>query len=258
MAFIEIKEKTQTSESSITYQPYYRIVYVLSEGYTYISKKEKIMLLANCFLMIAPDQKYLVPKGTHYIEIEVDSSYLSILSKTFLDNCFMTFMISPSEEEKPELDILINDIKNEYNKYIRQDNILLKLLVCELIVRLNRITTSQPVSLESTRKKTDNLIKDIVKFTDNNFITCTLDTVCNKYFISKSHLCREFKKYTNVNFIDYINNKKIELAANLLINTDKSIDDIAQICGYTSGNYFGTRFKKVMNISPLKYRKLYK
>ena len=41
----------------------------------------------------------------------------------------------------------------------------------------------------------------------------------------------------------------------LLLETNKSITDIAFECGFNDSNYFGDAFRKAKGISPHKYRK---
>ena len=41
----------------------------------------------------------------------------------------------------------------------------------------------------------------------------------------------------------------------LLLETNKSITDIAFECGFNDSNYFGDSFRKIKGISPRKYRK---
>ena len=53
----------------------------------------------------------------------------------------------------------------------------------------------------------------------------------------------------------YITNCKMQKAASLLKNTDKSVLEIAGIVGYNNGSKFASAFRRVMNKSPNEYRK---
>lgn len=53
----------------------------------------------------------------------------------------------------------------------------------------------------------------------------------------------------------YITNCKMQKAASLLKNTDKSVLEIAGIVGYNNGSKFAGAFRRVMNKSPNEYRK---
>lgn len=71
---------------------------------------------------------------------------------------------------------------------------------------------------------------------------------------SREHVSRNFKKYFNKTPTDYINNKKIVYAANLLRQTNIEIIDIGEMAGFNSHSHFYHQFKKRFNTSPKLYR----
>lgn len=81
-----------------------------------------------------------------------------------------------------------------------------------------------------------------------------LDSVAEKFGLSKSFLSKKFKKETGFGFKEYIINLRIQHACRLLLETDRSITDIAFECGFNDSNYFGDAFRKVKGISPRAYR----
>lgn len=73
--------------------------------------------------------------------------------------------------------------------------------------------------------------------------------------ISASYLSRLFKKETAVNLTEYINQRRIEHAENLLLTTKLQIQTIAQHCGILDVQYFSRLFKKIKGCSPFEFRK---
>lgn len=65
-----------------------------------------------------------------------------------------------------------------------------------------------------------------------------------------AHLCRCIKKYYNKTMSEYINDIRLNYAVNLLIQTNMSITDIAYECGFSSQNWFNSRFKQKYKTSP--------
>ena len=53
----------------------------------------------------------------------------------------------------------------------------------------------------------------------------------------------------------YLQEARIRKAMTLLLNTGKSVEEIAAETGFSSGNYFGKVFRHHMGISPSAYRK---
>ncbi len=72
---------------------------------------------------------------------------------------------------------------------------------------------------------------------------------------SRGGLTTEFKKQTGINLSDFINIKKIQLAEELLFETDKSLISISNFLGFSSQSHFCKIFKEIKGITPAEYRK---
>ncbi|MDB8791025.1 helix-turn-helix transcriptional regulator [Romboutsia sp. 1001216sp1] len=81
-----------------------------------------------------------------------------------------------------------------------------------------------------------------------------ISLVCN---LSQCYFSKLFKKETGLNFINYLNSKKISKAKELLVSTDEPINNIAINLGFEDCGYFIRVFKKSENITPKKYRDLH-
>lgn len=66
---------------------------------------------------------------------------------------------------------------------------------------------------------------------------------------------RIFKQKYNETPLKYVTKKKLELAANLLLNTDFSIEEISEFFSFSDAKHFSKRFKDHFHISPMKYKK---
>ena len=81
--------------------------------------------------------------------------------------------------------------------------------------------------------------------------------ICADLNVSKNALYRAFKKYENCTVGEYISLKRVEFAKDLMINTEKSLQIIAEESGFSDYTYFCKTFKKIMGVTPFKYRKNY-
>lgn len=84
-----------------------------------------------------------------------------------------------------------------------------------------------------------------------------LNEIAEYFGISKSYLCRVFKKHTGLTVITYLNSLKIQEASRLLLETDKSVEEICRLCGFKSRIYFTRTFKQFMECTPTQKRKIY-
>lgn len=75
--------------------------------------------------------------------------------------------------------------------------------------------------------------------------------------INRSYLQSLYSQILNCTITEYINQKRLEQAVFLLINSNMRITDIAFSTGYNSRQHFAHTFEKYYKISPLKYRKLH-
>lgn len=86
----------------------------------------------------------------------------------------------------------------------------------------------------------------------------TIQNIARNVNISKSVLYSRFHDCFQCTVSAYINAARVERAALLLIQTDLSVEEIAQKVGFSNASYFGRVFKKLKNTTALKYRLAYR
>lgn len=82
----------------------------------------------------------------------------------------------------------------------------------------------------------------------------TLDEVAGHVYLSKSYLSKIFKEELHCNFASYINNLRVEKSKILLMDQSISLIDLASMVGFEDQSYFTKVFKKIVGVSPGKYR----
>lgn len=71
---------------------------------------------------------------------------------------------------------------------------------------------------------------------------------------SPSYLARTFKKQTGQTIQQYLRSRRIELSKLALLSSNDSIQTICYRLGFGSQSYFTEQFRKVVGMSPTKYR----
>lgn len=107
-------------------------------------------------------------------------------------------------------------------------------------------------------EKYDHLIikvKELVKcqYTNQDLTAITL---AYEVKLSPEYLRRIFKKVTDETLGDYINKYRINKSKELLLNTTKSVNEIAASAGFVNVNYFYTIFKKLNGLTAGEFRNL--
>ena len=85
-----------------------------------------------------------------------------------------------------------------------------------------------------------------------------LEDIADILGISSSYLSRLFKKETGIGLQDFINDVRVEKAANLLIYSDETLSGIAEYVNFPTQSYFGKIFKQKMQMTPKQYRERHK
>lgn len=93
-----------------------------------------------------------------------------------------------------------------------------------------------------------------------NYIHENLDTelsvesIAKNANISKSAMYRRFQSCFGCTVSEYITEKRIEKATELLTKSNLSVEEISRVVGFSSGSYFSKIFKKKRGISPSQFK----
>ncbi|MDQ0861743.1 DNA-binding response regulator [Bacillus sp. V2I10] len=82
----------------------------------------------------------------------------------------------------------------------------------------------------------------------------SLSFLANQIHINSAYLSRKFHEEMKISFSEYLNEYRIEMAKQLLQDSEKSISSISEECGFNSQHYFSVLFKKQTGLSPREYR----
>lgn len=109
---------------------------------------------------------------------------------------------------------------------------------------------------ERSRREYSYLIRDCVDYIDAHYAEpLTLIGEAKRLSVSDSYLSNRFVKETGMNFVEYVNQVRIQYARMLLVQLQLPIQRIAELCGFTSSNYFARVFRQIEGETPREYRK---
>lgn len=108
-------------------------------------------------------------------------------------------------------------------------------------------------SLKTYHSHVCDLVLNYIKNNYSNHRLC-LKEIAGYANVSPTYLSALFKKKTHMSISDTITSCRIEAACQYLKNTQLSLKEISEHCGYTNQYYFSTSFKKKMGISPSAFR----
>jgi AraC-like DNA-binding protein len=135
--------------------------------------------------------------------------------------------------------------------------------VLELMSILHDLSTSRNYKLLSdvtfsnieTQSYNSRRVKNIMEYLKNNFDKSVSLTEASKIAgMTDVAFSRFFKLRTGKTFIDTLNEVKLGHASRLLIDTTRSVNEVAYCCGFNNMSNFNRIFKKKKHCTPKEYR----
>jgi AraC-like DNA-binding protein len=82
----------------------------------------------------------------------------------------------------------------------------------------------------------------------------TLELMAEKSGLARTRFAHYCRKLTNLPPMEYLQRQRVERARQLLADSRQSITEIAMHCGFTSGAYFSSVFRRHFHCAPSEYR----
>lgn len=99
------------------------------------------------------------------------------------------------------------------------------------------------------------VIYKAVDYVKRNYMNkITLEEVSSYVHLSPSYFSKVFKDEMKCNFNTYVNQVRIEMSKKLLLNDSINLVDVSNFVGYEDQSYFSKVFKKIVGVSPGKFR----
>lgn len=200
-------------------------------------------------------------KGNHVITIQFHEQLLSypILQKKLL---------SPIRDmlQKANRGIHFEEDKNSHIvKSILSITKMSGFNICLEFLSLlyNLSTCPNQRLLASTAFDKDSVVREsksrriaiLCNYINNNYMNqLKLSDIAQEVSMSDSALSHFFKKRTNMNIVDYINDVRVGNATKMLFETTHSISEIAFMCGFNNISNFNRIFRKNTGKTPTEYR----
>ncbi len=243
--------------------PYYEIFYLVNGDCTFFINHD-IYKLNKGDLVIVPEgelHKSTYPQrgfSEQYCLCFKDNNLewlKDIIGEEIVNASLKMGVISIPEKRRDYVEALMKKMSFESKEQDILSAAFIKIGLIELllfIIRCQRFEQNVIKEIDVDNQ----LMQQIATYIYNNYNQkITLEHMADKFHISKSYLSKKFKSVTGFGFKEYLVNVRIKNACTLLLDTNKSITDIAFECGFNDSNYFGDAFRHVKGMSPNKYRR---
>jgi len=253
----------KTSHQHDFYEIYYllsgqRRFFVEDEIY-YVNKGDLVLIKKG----VLHKTSYASDKSHENFGLYLSSDYMEKLftryGKENMLECFLKPHLTLTANQQEYIENLLWRMRNEYTSHEAYGDELIKCYVNELLIFLLRYKKELLPSEEYKLRASDMVCGRAAKYITNNYMKpLTLKHVATYVNMSPTYFSKKFMKDTGFGFNEYLTHIRIKHACELLIQTKKTITEIAFLCGYNDSNYFGDVFRKTKGISPSDFRKEHK
>lgn len=168
------------------------------------------------------------------------------------------------ENYGPVIDVEENNKIVEYIDLIlnmmKQGDIQFEVKVSNIIVSMltNIMLIASSKSGNCNQKEKNEQVNQVIEFVEMNYnMDISVRDMAKKACCSIYHFSRVFKKATGYSPYEYLIKYRINRAKTLLKTTDNTIDEIAHAIGFDSTSNFINTFRKLEDVTPLKYRRFW-
>ena len=152
---------------------------------------------------------------------------------------------------------ILKNMHEETEHKDSKDDLLIALKLMEILIIIYRAYEKSDVTLHKTGNPliSDGKINKILDYINQYLIEgITLEKLEKELNLSRYYICHVFKDKTGFTVIEYMLNRKIAEAKRLLLNTNRTITEIAHYLSFCDAPYFSRTFKKIVGLSPQSYR----
>lgn len=225
------------------YHPFYELFY-LEAG------KRKVMV-GNSTYQLEPDTFIIYPPYTmhrSYSEQDVEFSRIVLY---FAEETLPHGLHKVLSQNIQPFDLVDQQVKQRIKEHI--DQIIIEQNHPQRFIEVALGSLLQLILIDAVRNEHkvqkplhEPKIAAIISYIHNHYYEhdLKLSTLEQEFFISSGHLCREFKRFTQCSFVEYLNKIRVLHAQRLFVESNKTITQIAIEVGFGSLTNFERAFYK--------------
>ena len=218
---------------------FYDLTFVLGGNMTYIIEGKTITLKKNDAIFLKPGCVNSRLDGAEHCEYVSFNFYL--LPDVKLD--FETFI--PGCISRDIKTLLSAFPQSHISPYYHSEEKLANMLNYILL------ELSDIVSIRSSNEHIHKILNYIELHIRDKM---SLESISKNINLSKEYTATIFKKETGKTLVNYINERKMMLAKELIISNEMSLVDVSNHLGYDNYNYFSRLFKKHFDVTPVYFK----
>ena len=241
-------------ELDITSMPYFCIVYtedgvceLTYDGFHYSLRKQSIV-----FLDMSREFSIRLSQSAQwsFSFLIIEGKDCPFFYRHFYQNKIAGFFLPPISNVPAKIHALYDLAQDSFSGASRP--FIVHKLLTDIMTALITEQGINPI----TNEMLPNHIVKALAYIDIHYTECfTLDDIASFLNVSKYSLSHDFKKHVGKSIMDFVCDKRMAKARELLSTTWEGIGEIGYQLGFSSDAHFISVFKKRVGITPLQYRK---
>lgn len=238
------------------YHDFHKIIVFVSgkvtyhiEGKAYQLKPQDILLVSQGAIH-KPEIDPSIPYERYifWIRDDLSSPELNTCFQKANDRSFNLIRLDSLLQEK--LKNLLPEIEHSLRDTQFGDSILSKALFAQFMVYINRIFLKSSTAPDQKSYSSDSQVEQLLKYINRNLSeNLSIDHLAERFFFSKYHMMRKFKKETGYTIHNYIISKRL-LHARSLIAQGTPVMKAAMQSGFQDYTAFVRAYKKQFGTVP--------
>lgn len=245
------------------------VVYVL-DGSLRVGVNSEIYTMnpKDILLITGGDVHYFVPepKRVNRLILHIDMAFFESAFPSAKSKRFSRVILTERDVVSQNAGLSVHGLLEEQILAIIKESetqndayrIAMRARLFDILVILARCVPMQAYSPKERNRHLNRLgrLEDVFKYVEENYCSdITLDEISSVANFSEYYFTRFFKEATGMTFGKYINNYRVEKAAQLLKDTDDTITEVVFKSGFGSIKTFNRVFKQTKGCSPSAYKK---
>ncbi len=174
----------------------------------------------------------------------------------FIDSLELRTGVQLCYTDTEYLGSLMRNIAEEFYSMNSRRSNMLDTLLRMLLLKLSDRTERRGESIQQTSDPHYSSLLDLrAKIYRNPQQKWNVDTMAADVNMSRSYFQHVYREVFGVSCISDVISGKIEKAKEILSETDCTVSQVATMCGYDNEEHFMRQFKKIVGVTPTKYRK---
>ena len=121
---------------------------------------------------------------------------------------------------------------------------------------IERASLEKKAKISSANKVQEQRVKAVLSFIHAHYGEhICIDDMAKASAISRTECFRCFQTVLGKSPVEYLTEYRLSMATTMLVNSERTLSEISNLCGFNSPSYFGKLFRKRCGLSPKKYRK---